>query len=55
VVYVLPPDCSSYYSYYYCGGVYYQPQYEEDVVSYVVVDKPAGASEAPAGAIATPH
>ena len=27
-------------SYYYCGGVYYQPQYEGSSVTYVVVDKP---------------
>jgi hypothetical protein len=37
----LPPSCSPYMtSYYYCGGVYYQPRYEGDDVTYVIVDKP---------------
>jgi hypothetical protein len=37
----LPPSCGAYMtSYYYCGGVYYQPRYEGDNVTYVIVDKP---------------
>lgn len=41
-VYALPPACSPYYatSYYYCGGVYYQPQYTGTSVTYVVVNEP---------------
>jgi hypothetical protein len=39
--YGLPSGCSPYYgSYYDCGGVYYQPQYQGTDVTYVVVDKP---------------
>ena len=44
--YALPPSCSPYpyggYSYYSCGGTYYQPQYEGDTVTYVTVENPAG-------------
>ncbi|NBW14558.1 MAG: hypothetical protein EBR82_41820 [Caulobacteraceae bacterium] len=41
MIYTLPPACSPYaVSYYYCGGVYYQPQYQGDTVVYVVVDQP---------------
>ena len=41
-MFALPYCCSPYYvSYYYCGGVYYQPQYEGDTVVYVTVDDPA--------------
>jgi hypothetical protein len=37
----LPPACSPYMtSYYYCGGVYYAPQYHGSEVTYVVVDRP---------------
>ena len=37
----LPPACSPYLtSYYYCGGVYYQPVYHGSDVTYVVVEKP---------------
>lgn len=42
--YSLPPSCSPYpysgYTYYSCGGVYYQPQYQGSTVTYVVVDEP---------------
>jgi hypothetical protein len=42
--YALPPACAPYpyggYSYYSCGGVYYQPQYQGDSVVYVVVNQP---------------
>jgi hypothetical protein len=42
MMYSLPPACSPYAgSYYYCGGVYYQPQYQGDKVVYVVVDQPS--------------
>ena len=41
MIYSLPPACSPYMgSYYYCGGVYYAPQYQGDRVVYVVVDRP---------------
>ena len=41
-MFALPYGCSPYYvSYYSCGGVYYQPQYEGDTVVYVTVDDPA--------------
>lgn len=41
MIYSLPPACSPYMtSYYYCGGVYYAPQYQGDTVVYVVVDQP---------------
>lgn len=41
MIYSLPPACSPYAgSYYYCGGVYYEPRYEGDTVVYVVVDQP---------------
>jgi len=41
MVYSLPPSCSPYAgSYYYCGGVYYAPQYQGDTITYVVVDRP---------------
>jgi hypothetical protein len=43
--YALPPGCSPYpwhtYTYYSCGGAYYQPQYEGDTVVYVTVPDPA--------------
>ena len=46
--YALPPACSPYpyrsYSYYSCGGAYYQPQYEGDTVVYVSVPDPATVS-----------
>jgi hypothetical protein len=39
--YSLPAGCSPYHtSYYYCGGVYYQPQYQGSSVTYVTVEKP---------------
>jgi hypothetical protein len=40
MVATLPADCSSYATYYDCGGTYYQPQYEGDDITYVVVDNP---------------
>jgi hypothetical protein len=46
--YALPGGCSPYpyaaYTYYSCGGAYYQPQYEGDTVVYVSVPDPATAS-----------
>jgi hypothetical protein len=46
--YALPGGCSPYpyhtYTYYNCGGAYYQPQYEGDTVVYVTVPDPATAS-----------
>ena len=46
--YALPPGCAPYpyaaYTYYNCGGAYYQPQYEGDTVVYVTVPDPASAS-----------
>ena len=51
VYYALPPGCSPYswsgYSYYHCGGVYYEPRYEGDTVIYVTVPDPSGG-QAPA-------
>jgi hypothetical protein len=42
--YALPPACAPYpyhgYTYYSCGGVWYQPSYQGDTVVYVVVAKP---------------
>ncbi len=44
MIYTLPPSCSPYpyrsYTYYSCGGVWYQPQYQGTTVTYVVVAKP---------------
>jgi hypothetical protein len=44
--YSLPYGCSPYpyggYSYYSCGGSWYQPQYEGDTVVYVTVPDPSG-------------
>ena len=49
MVYALPPGCGSAYytgyTYYDCGGVWYQPQYEGDDVVYVVVENPSGTSD----------
>ena len=46
--YALPPGCSPYpyhtYTYYSCGGAYYQPQYEGDTVVYVSVPDPASVT-----------
>lgn len=43
--YHLPPSCGWYpvYSYYYCGGVWYDPHYQGDDVTYIVVEAPEGA------------
>jgi hypothetical protein len=45
VYYSLPPSCAPYpyrgYSYYSCGGVYYEPRYEGDTIVYVTVPDPA--------------
>ena len=42
----LPYGCSNYYyhasPYYSCGGAWYQPQYEGDDVTYIVVEAPQG-------------
>lgn len=44
MMYSLPPACSprpySGMTYYYCGGAWYQPQYQGDQVVYVVVNAP---------------
>jgi hypothetical protein len=46
--YALPPGCPPYayggYSYYHCGGMYYEPRYEGDTVVYVTVPNPSGAA-----------
>jgi hypothetical protein len=43
--YALPTGCSPYpysgYSYYSCGGAYYEPRYEGDTVVYVTVPDPS--------------
>jgi hypothetical protein len=54
VAYSLPAGCSPYYGYYSCGGVYYQPQYEGDNVTYLVVPGPEGAAPAAEGSAAAP-
>ena len=50
--YYLPPGCPPYYwndiNYYYCDGVYYEPQYEGDTVVYVTVPDPSGGQQPPA-------
>jgi hypothetical protein len=50
----LPPGCPAYpyggYSYYHCGGAYYEPRYEGDTVVYVTVPDPSqGGASAPSG------
>jgi hypothetical protein len=55
--YGLPVGCAPYgyggYSYYSCGGVYYEPRYEGDTVVYVTVPDPSGGkAPAPGGAAA---
>ena len=51
--YALPRGCSPYayhsYTYYNCGGAYYQPQYEGDTVVYVTVPDPATVTRATIG------
>ena len=46
--YALPGGCSPYpyytYTYYSCGGAWYQPQYEGDTVVYVTVPDPSQGS-----------
>jgi hypothetical protein len=46
--YALPPGCSPYpyhtYTYYNCGGAYYQPQYEGDTIVYVSTPDPASVT-----------
>jgi hypothetical protein len=43
--YALPPGCPPYpwggYTYYSCGGSWYQPQYEGDTVVYVTIPDPS--------------
>ena len=50
--YALPTDCLPYYwsdlTYYSCGGVWYQPQYEGDTIVYVTVPDPSGGQQKPA-------
>lgn len=47
VFYSLPTGCSPYpyagYSYYHCGGAYYEPRYEGDTVVYVTVPEPGSS------------
>ena len=47
--YALPPGCPPYsyggYSYYSCGGAFYQPQYEGDTVVYVTVPDPSNGQQ----------
>lgn len=47
VFYSLPAGCSPYpyagYSYYHCGGAYYEPRYEGDTVVYVTVPEPGSS------------
>ena len=43
--YSLPPNCGYMYSYYNCGGVWYEPQYQGESVTYVVVEAPEGAGD----------
>ena len=49
--YALPGGCSPYpyrsYTYYSCGGAYYQPQYEGDTVVYVTVPDPTTVTVQP--------
>jgi len=49
--YALPGGCSPYpyrtYTYYNCGGAYYQPQYEGDTVVYVTVPDPTTVTVQP--------
>ena len=44
IVASLPPSCPSMYvyggTYYHCGGVYYQPQYQGSNVTYIIVNSP---------------
>jgi hypothetical protein len=46
MIYTLPPSCVNRYyggvTYYGCGSVWYQPQYQGDTVVYVVVQQPPG-------------
>jgi hypothetical protein len=46
--YALPTGCAPYpyggYSYYSCGGAYYEPRYEGDTVVYVTVPQPGGTN-----------
>jgi hypothetical protein len=46
--YDLPVGCPPYayggYTYYSCGGAYYEPRYEGSSVTYVTVPPPAGSS-----------
>jgi len=55
MAYALPSGCGTVYTYghpyYNCGGTYYQPQYQGDDVTYVVVEAPEGGqtTTTPAG------
>jgi len=56
--YALPYGCNSYYyggfPYYGCGGAWYQPYYEGDDITYVVVDEPQGQPDPGPPAVAPP-
>jgi hypothetical protein len=47
----LPGGCSPYpyssYTYYSCGGAWYQPQYEGDTIVYVTVPDPSTGAPPP--------
>lgn len=49
--YTLPPGCPPYYwsgyTYYSCGGAYYEPRYEGTSVVYVTVPDPSGGTQPP--------
>jgi hypothetical protein len=49
--YALPGGCSPYpyssYTYYSCGGAWYQPQYEGDTIVYVTVPDPSTGAPPP--------
>ncbi|HEY2050505.1 MAG TPA: hypothetical protein VGH03_14265 [Caulobacteraceae bacterium] len=59
--YALPAGCPAYpyggYSYYHCGGAFYEPRYEGDTVVYVTVPDPTNgqaSAAAPAEASSMP-
>jgi hypothetical protein len=57
--YALPHGCAPYpyggYSYYSCGGAYYQPQYQGDTVVYVTVPDPGSGGSATTSTTVTNH
>jgi hypothetical protein len=56
--YGLPAGCPPYYyggySYYHCGGAYYEPRYEGDTVVYVTIPDPSGGKAAPPSGASAP-